>query len=262
MSCLTSDELLLAIAGTEPDHVQTCATCRDELTALRAVTDTLAEPTQQDVQDAARITQSVLAKIAASTPRKAGGTPAVARMWFAPLALAAVAALGIGVQFRARDSIQARGSHTAESTVQALARRTGVVLYRLDETRPIAIERGERLSPRTAFVAGYRNIDREGSEYFTALLVDAKGETHWLYPGFGSADETPSSIKLTPSKGETLLSSSVSFEDLPPGEARIVMIRTRAPIDVRALDAIQNPSLTTLSSRYADSVLDELHVTF
>jgi hypothetical protein len=258
MNCPPSDELLDAIAGGAFPHADECKTCRDELAALRALAQELGAPTEQDVEDAQQVSKLVLAKVReAATPRRA-----IVTRWVAPLALAAAAVIAVGVRYRSETDVRARGAGTSEAPGAALARRTGITLYRLEGGKPIAIQRGDKLAAGTVFVAGYRNIDKAGNEYFTALLVDAKGETHWLYPGFTDPNEAPTSIKLNESIQETLLSSSVSFDDLPPGDARILMLRTREPVDVRTLDQIKRPTLTALSSRFADSVVDELHVTF
>ena len=269
--CLNQEDLLALIENdTLPlaeAHLLECAKCTQELSELREIARILGEPTAEDTRLAHALTKAVMEQVHAIPQRTPLGVVRIlhrAPKLYSALAIAAAVLLGLGIPWSkvSQSGFQARGNNASREL--NLAKRSGVMLYRLENSRPVAIQKEATLSPKDAFVAGYRNLEQENAVYFAAFLVDSKQQVHWLYPAFEQRENTPFALPLPPSQYDRLLDASVTFADIAAGPARFVLLRTSASFSIAELDALPPAELAApaLLARFGNGVLDEIHVNF
>jgi hypothetical protein len=234
---------------------------------LRRLAAALKAPTVQDERDAHALNARVMAALDAPQltrpPAKVRSLRIRARLFPVLAAAALLATIGVSTRTwleREQGAITARGAMVPNAN--SLARRTSVAVRFATSSAPVY--EGALLSPREALVLSYRNLELTEKVYVAIFLVDAKNEMHWLYPAFERAEDSPASVRLEVRTEETLMAFAVRFDDIAPGPARLLLLRTRTPVAVKTLEILPRAELcaTQLLSRYPGAIADEIHVTF
>jgi hypothetical protein len=125
----------------------------------------------------------------------------------------------------------------------------------------VALESGARVAPGVALVASYHNVNTAPA-YLMVLGRDARGEWHWLYPGFETPESDPSSVPLEPLQTRRALPDSVVLDDLPLGELELITLITRDPIRVSRLENLPKAErrVAGLRARFADARITSLRL--
>jgi hypothetical protein len=101
----------------------------------------------------------------------------------------------------------------------------------------VKLEAGARVSPGVALVASYHNVDKAPA-YLMVFGRDARGELHWVYPGFEDAKKDPESVRLLPLQARQVLPDGVALDDLPAGELELLCLITREPLHVSQIESL------------------------
>lgn len=266
MKCLTEGQLLASIdGGIAPNeraaldgHVAGCAACRASLQELEALVGDLA--VLPEIDEEAHV-KSVLARLDEKRPQVARTGR---RRWhvvapvISALAVAAGALLFVqrGPSHPDLPAFAARGG----ASEHTLARDVGVRL--LTGTKTLSpLTAGAHVEPDAAFSATFTNV-HESPAYLLLFAVDTKGEVHWLYPAYASAQDNPGSILLGRSTTATTMDTSVILEDVAPGRLRFLSVVTAEPLHVLDIEGLHASTLTkeALVRAYPQASIDELDV--
>lgn len=233
-------------------HAAECSACGRELDLQRQLLADLAEP----VPVAQGAVEAILASLPASKPASAKRSRRSWALAGGGLVLAAAAAIVLVPRFTMdRGTFTSRGGEKIPWT-----QKVGVEVFTVGHSLA-RLETGTRISPGAALVAGYYNID-SAPAYLMVFGRDARGELHWLYPGFEDAKSDPASVRLEPLQPRRVLPDSVVFDHLPLGSLELVSLITRDPVRVSRVEAIppaeRNP--TSLRGRFAGARITSLSV--
>lgn len=239
-------------------HAAACAGCAAELAAQERLLAELAAPVRGARTD--RGVAAIMARLDAADA--SARTARTARRWGGPRAWAGLAAaaavLAAGIALRpARD-----GGFAARGAAVGWTQKIGVELWALRDG-PRRLAPGELLPPGVAMVASYSNVDPSPA-WLLAFALDARGEVHWLYPGFLDAAQDPTSVKLEGSVVQRALPESVVLADVPEGALRVVTVVTRAPLRVSAIESARpaDRAVEALRRRWPDARVDEVVVRY
>ena len=230
-------------------HASGCSRCAQELELQRQLLRDLAAP----VPVAADAVQAVMRRLEKSErlPRRWGW-----RSWtLAAGALAAAAVVPFLVLPRAGVD---RGFFSARGHKIPWTQKVGVEVWAL-ESSPRKLTTGATLSPRAAIVASYHNVDASVA-YLLVFAIDARGEVHWVYPGFEDPKTDPPSVRLEALQMKKVLPDSVLFENLPAGSLEIVTLVSREPLSVSRIESLSAPerSVARLLARFPSARIEGL----
>ncbi len=227
MNCLTDDEWTSFFSNEgEVDeealrgHAETCTRCRQALEQRNLVSSVVAAPVPFDE---ARFLSGLEARASVRRP------PAAA---MAALAAAALLVIGLGWQWRTLEGeFEARGGPAGQWHT-----RVSAELRRVDAPT-VALTDGQLLAANSKLSVWYRNLEFSRPLFVLAYLVDARGELHWVTPGYRTVGVEPQPAMLLASNRETLWPESIELEDPAPGAGMVVVIISEAPGSVLQLEA-------------------------
>jgi hypothetical protein len=158
--------------------------------------------------------------------------------------------------------VPATGSHegifSARGHRVPWTQKVGAEVWAIDHS-PRKLEAGSALSPATAIVASYHNIDAAAA-YLLVFAIDARGEIHWAYPGFEDIRADPAAVRLDPLQMKKVLPDSVMLDDLPVGPVEFVTLISREPLHVSRIESLPAPerSAANLRGRFPAARIESL----
>lgn len=211
-------------------HLAGCPRCAEEWAAQQRLVARLAAPIPGS--PAPGSVEAVMRRLDAPVPALPG------RRWprwvAAGAGLAAAAALVL-VLFPRGPVVP--GAFTPRGGAAASWERKIAVELWAVETPPRRLETGAAVGPGTAYVASYRNLDASPA-WLLAFAVDARGETHWLYPAFLYPGSDPGALRLEPGQRQEVLAETVVLEDLPAGPLRVVTLVAREQLRLSSVERL------------------------
>lgn len=245
MNCLTEEQWTSFFSNErEVDeealraHAEGCSSCRQTLEQQRLVFDVVAAPV---AFDEARFLSRLEARASVRRP------PATV---VAGLAAAALIVIGLGWQWRSSaGEFEARGGAAGQwhTRVSAELRRVDAPTVALTEGQPLAAN--DKLS------VWYRNLEFGRPLFVLAYLVDARGELHWVTPGYRTVGVEPQPAMLLASNREALWPESIQLEDPAPGAGMVVVIISEAPGSVLQLEAAPRGLRADPSEQFPGAVI-------
>lgn len=230
-------DLSLERAERVNHHLCQCQTCSRLVQQLRSLVEDLAAPLAVELDVAAHVA-GVMSRLDQTTalPRRARTVSRFAA--FASMA-ASVALLAYAVgRHQAQSPWQARGGPSAES----LSRDVGVQVY-MRSTSLQPLRPGDVMAPGTALTAGLRNLGH-AEAHVLLFAVDAKSIVHWITPEYSQAQDDPEATILKTTLSESLLPTSVVFDDMAPGPLRIVTVVSPVALRVRQVERLSELELS------------------
>jgi Putative zinc-finger len=242
-------------------HLELCSACAKQVMALTALVADIAVPLPLEQPfDVAPHVAGVMQRLDAPV-----AAPRAARLlaWCGALAAAAAALLLFAklhgptpgsVNGGADGEFAARGG----PAVASLARDVGVQLYGQQPTL-MALRSGSHISAQTPLTAGLRNVASDPA-YLLLFAVDAARAVHWIAPEYISAGSNPEAFPIPAASAERLLPSTAVFDDLAPGELRIVALISKTPLHVADIEALPASELgvDALRKRFARAEVREI----
>jgi len=124
------------------------------------------------------------------------------------------------------------------------------------------VEPGAEVTPDTAFVLAYRNLERSKPLYLQAFAVDAENTIHWIYPAYLSNKEDPAAVELAYTERETPLPDTVVLDHPSAGAMRFVVIVSPTHERVSSIEHLApgDLRLPSLRKRWPAAVITELPV--
>jgi len=229
-------------------HAEQCQRCARELALQRQLIADLAAPVS-----VAPTTDAAVEAILRQLPQGQAAR-AHSRRWAVTggaLVLAAAAGILLVPRFAGdRGTFSARGGDKVSWT-----QKVGAEVFILGGSL-VKLEAGARVAPGVALVASYHNVDRTAA-YLMVFGRDARGEWHWVYPGFQDPRSDPSSVPLAPLRTRQVLPDSVVLDDLPVGELELITLITREPLRVSQLESLpwSDRTVASLRARFPDARL-------
>jgi len=208
-------------------HASGCSRCAQELALQHQLVRDLAAP----VPVSFGAVEAVMRRLEnVERPSRRSGW----RSWaFAGGALAAAAAVALVlVQATAIE----HGVFSARGHRVPWTQKVGVEVWAI-ESSPRKLEAGAALSPATAIVASYHNVDAAAA-YLLVFAMDARGELHWAYPGFEDVKTDPSAVRLEPLQMRKILPDSVMLDELPAGPMELITLISREPLRVSRIETL------------------------
>jgi len=263
MKCPTEAQLVRFVdADLSPEcanrvtmHLGHCERCILAVTELKGMVKDLAATPAIDLDVSTHVSE-----VMHLLDKPAIARPTVMTRIATATALAASVALLIGVvglrHGAPLGTWQARGG----SQPASLSRDVGVQLYaRKKSLQPL--HPGDSIASDTALTAGLRNLG-PAAAHLLLFAIDARGVVHWILPKYTRKDEDPSAMTLPNNPEETLLPTSVVFDDLAPGPLRIVTVVSPSPLRVSQVEALDALALErgNLTRRFAAAEVRELLV--
>lgn len=261
--CPSQDALLRLVDGelTENEaarlraHAAGCPPCARALRAQERLVARLAAPLPElaTAGAVAEVMRRLDAGAAAPPPRRPRplGPPAWAS-GVAALAAAAVLVVALPPAAQRTDGFTARGG-AAPWTSQV-----GVELWALRD-QPRRLAPGDGLAPGVPVVASVRNAG-PAAAWLLAYALDARGEVHWLYPGYLDPATDPEALRLDGRQAQRTLPEAVVLEGVPAGALRLVTVLSPGPRRVseieRAAPAERTPE--ALRRRWPEARVDEV----
>jgi hypothetical protein len=83
-----------------------------------------------------------------------------------------------------------------------------------------------------------RNLHRDTPVYLMVFGVDAQGDVHWIQPVWSDPAENPASVVLPPDDQPGPPPEAIAPEAPALGRFRVVCLLSRAPLRVRAVEAL------------------------
>jgi hypothetical protein len=256
--CPEPEELLRLLDGEASEnhaarlrsHLVACRRCAQELDAQRRLIGRLAAPVGDAAPGAAQALLRRLDRMAAASPRRSAP-------WWWAVGAAGLAAAAVALVVLPRGA-SGPGEFRARGAAVAWGSKIGVEIWALEKA-PRKLVAGAPVPKGTPFVASYSNVDAAAG-YLLAFGLDARGEVHWLYPGFDDPGTDPRSVRLEPLHVQQVLPDSVVLDDLPTGPLRIVCVITRSPLLVSSVESLaaNQRTLDGLRARFPGARVDEL----
>ena len=240
-------------------HLGRCSRCSGDVEASRRLVARIAAPWPGAPSDDALAAVMRRVTVGASPPPRRFGAPF---SWRVLGGLAAVATVATAVLAVRPSDPSPRAAFAPRGATVPWARKIGVDLWAL-EGPPRRLAAGDHLAPGVAVVASFSNVD-PAAAWLLVFAEDARGEVHWLYPAYTETGTDPGSIRLDGSVVQRALPESVVLEDVPAGPLRFVVVVSREPLRVSAVERATPPERTAaaLRARWPDARIDERSVTF
>jgi hypothetical protein len=215
------------------EHLPGCAACTARMNHLAAVAAQLRAPIPQALDDS--FVDAVDRRLsAADLPTRA--TAPRRRHVLVALSASAVAAAAIALVALPRDRVgpefTPRGGEAPwhARVYTSLA----VVPSGAAATRPIAA--GARLRPGDGIAVTAHNGNPDVPIYLMVFAVDARDEVHWIVPAWADPAQNPRSVML-PAGGALPAPAGRTPEAPATGKLRLLSLMSRAPLDVRSVEA-------------------------
>jgi hypothetical protein len=229
-TCPTEDEWLAVTArdvalDAVATHAESCEACRGRLRRVSAVQQAASAPMTVDV---ARVLSGVDARL----ERRPGPS------WRVVMALAAglVAVVGAGLVVR-QTGLAGDDGFVARGSTRGWQDRVRVEVRQVERPAEPLVA-GQVLDAESPLTLWYRNAEHETPLFVTAWLVDAAGETSWIAPAYLEEGVEPPPAMLRATDAEVLWTSSVKLASPAPGNARLVVVVTRAPRSVLEVERL------------------------
>ncbi len=256
-ACPSNQEWLCLIDGEATEnraaelraHASGCSRCAHEIELQQQLVRDLAAP----VPVSAGAAQAVMRRLErAEHPARRLGW----RGWV--LAGSALVVAAVATFLILPETGGDRGTFVARGRKVPWTRKVGIEVWAI-ESSPRKLVAGATLSPDTAIVASYHNVD-SAAAYLLVFAVDARGEIHWAYPGFEDARADPASVRLEALQIQRVLPDSVIFENLPPGPLDLVTLVSREPLHVSRIEPLPAPELSVsrLRARFPVARIEDL----
>jgi len=240
-------------AGELRTHASGCSQCAQELEKQRQLMRDLAAP----VPVSAGAVAAVMRRL------ENGRSPARRFGWHGwtlaggALAVAAAAAFLIVPATGTHEGLFSARGHRVPWT-----QKVGAEVWAIDGPNlhsPHKLEAGSVLSPATAIVASYHNIDAAAA-YLLVFAIDAQGEIHWAYPGFENPKTDPEAVRLEPLQIKKVLPDSVMLDELPAGPVEFVTFIAREPLHVSNIESLPmlERSVANLRGRFPTARIESL----
>jgi hypothetical protein len=178
------------------------------------------------------------------------------------LALGAAAAVLLlaGVESRRLRPVPewtARGGAGGAEGIRHVLLRFG----RVEGTDFEVLQDGATIGPRAVLAADVGHTEH-GPLFLLAVLIDAHGERHWIYPSYEVGAAPPVSVSLPSTDVSRVLSTMTRLDDVAPGPARLVGIVLPVAESVQAIEdaPVVDLALDRLARRYPGALLVETHV--
>jgi hypothetical protein len=230
-------------------HAAECPACASELELQRQLIADLAAP----VPVAPGAVEAIMRRLPAGEPvARAKRT----RVWptVGGLMLAAAAAFVLIPRVAPKHEVfTARGGDKVPWT-----QKVGAEVFVLsDPLRKLGD--GAKISSGVALVASTHNVNAMPA-YLMVFGRDARGELHWVYPGYEDVKKDPESVRLLPLQTRQALPDSVVLEDLPTGTLELVSLISREPLRVSQIESLQpgERTIPSLRARFADARIASL----
>ncbi len=260
--CPSPDALVRLVDGelTENDaarlraHAAACPPCARALRAQERLVARLAAPLPglATAGAVAEVMRRLDAPAAAPAPRRLRplGPPAWAS-GLAALAAAAVLLVALPPGHRL-------GGFTARGAAAPWTSQVGVELWALRD-QPRRLAPGDGLAPGVPVVASVRNAG-PAAAWLLAYALDARGEVHWLYPGYLDPATDPEALRLDGRQAQRTLPESVVLEDVPAGTLRVVTVVSPGPRRVSEIERAAPSERTpeALRRRWPEARVDEV----
>jgi hypothetical protein len=154
-----------------------------------------------------------------------------------------------------------RGDHgdfVARGKKVPWTQKVGVEVFTLGRSLG-RLEAGASIAPGVAMVASYDNVD-SAPAFVMVFGRDARGELHWLYPGFEDARSDPASVRMDALRTRHVLPDSVVLDALPLGPFELMTLITREPVRVSRIEALPlaERSLDGLRRRFPQARVNSL----
>jgi hypothetical protein len=230
-------------------HASQCSDCGRALEWQRQLLSDLAAP----VPVSGDAVEKVLRRLDDAGPRPAQRWRWRGWAWGACGLAAACAAILVVPMLR-----NDQGQFSARGQRVPWQQKVGAEVWALDSS-PRKLEPGATITPRTALVARYHNVD--ASEAFLLVFAsDVRGEIHWVYPGWGDARTDPEAIRLEALQMQKVLAESVMLDDLPAGPVDIITMITREPWRVSRIESLPRAErdVASLRRRFPSAHIDGL----
>jgi hypothetical protein len=219
------------------EHLAACAACAARMNHLTALVAQLRAPVPEALD--AEFVDAVERRLPAAAAPSPATHPRRRRMMLALSTLAAAAAaitLVILPHGRIASEFTPRGAHPpwharVSTTLGVVDGGPGVPA----RARPIAA--GDRLRPGDGIAVTARNGNPDLPVYLMVFAVDAKDEVHWIVPAWSNAAQNPLSVQLPPD-GELPRPAGRTPEAPAPGKLQLMSLLSRAPLDVRSVEAL------------------------
>jgi hypothetical protein len=202
--------------------------CRREEGALRALVEDVSRP----IEPLPGAVERLMGRLdeAPRAPHRARW-----RGMGAAFAVAAVAALAVGLRTRTRadlpGTLMARGAPAAPS----LEHDVGVTVYR-GTTHLEVVRQGDEVAADSAYSIGYRNLGPGDSAFAAVFARDARGDVHWVAPMWLDPHADPASEPLAHAERETRATGAVVLDRPAPGEMHLFVFVTERPVRVSEVE--------------------------
>lgn len=256
-SCPSHGEWLSLVDGEATEnravelraHAAGCSRCAQEIAMQRQLVRDLAAPVPVSADAGATVMRRIER---VEPPGRRLGWRGWALTGGALAAAAVVAFLILPPTGIDRGIFRARG-HRVPWT-----QKVGVEVWAI-ESSPRKLEGGAVLSPSTAMVASYHNVDAAAA-YLMVFALDARGEIHWAYPGFEDAKTDPVAVRLEPLQMNRVLPDSVMLDDLLAGPLDLVTIVSREPLRVSRIESlsVSERSVASLRTRFSSARIESM----
>lgn len=237
-------------------HATACSACARQLESERRLLQDLAAPVPVSANAVANVMRR-LAQAESRTPLRVGHS---ARTWALAGGVLAAAAVVLVLVLPAQPKrdldgpvFSARGSGPS-----SWAQKVGMELWTLEET-PRKIANASVLDVGKPIVGSYHNLDKAPA-FALAFALDARGDVHWIYPGFEDARTDPQAVRLEPLQVHRALPDSVVLDALAPGPIQLVTIVSVQPLRVSRIESLpaaqRNPA--SLRTQFPGARIDAL----
>ena len=217
-------------------HLELCSSCARRVIALHELVSDIAAPMPQPRLDVGAHVAGVMQRLDTPVPR------AKRPRWaFWGAGLAAAAALIPWLVSRPEAPVATELAARGGPSLPSLSRDIGLQLYARGQTVR-ALEPGSRIRPDVALTAGLRTLAAQPA-YLLLFAVDARAQVHWIAPEYTQPGSDPQALRIGAGRIEQLLPSAAVFDDLAPGQLRVVAIITREPTLVSAIEALSAEEL-------------------
>lgn len=236
-------------------HLRACPECTRRLEGERALLGALSA--EIDAPPAPDALDRLMARVDEDA-RSRQGRPS-ARPWLRWSMVAGFAAAAVAVLAVVAPLVGTQESHVAaRGAEKRWSAKVAVDLLALGEPSRRLLG-GAEVARDVAFTATYRN-GNDAPAYLLAYAMDAAGEVHWLYPGHLSQAEDPAAVRLDRAVEDVLLPESVVLDDPAPGPLRCVVILTRDPLRVSAIERLspEERQPSRLRQRWPDAAITSL----
>lgn len=95
------------------------------------------------------------------------------------------------------------------------------------------------LTPDTALVVWYRNLETQKPLYLAAFLIDGAGEVHWVSPAWGAGVPAPRTSLLPKAETEALMPSSFIPSQPANGDGELVTLVSTQAVSVEEIEGAE-----------------------